>query len=125
MYVNDVLQRPSIYSVNGTTLTFNVLPDSGFDIYVKYRYPYATMSSPANASIENHHLNLVYTSSQYTGNNSTTDYLIQPGHTIHSVLVIVDGLILPPTEYSISGSTLTITTPPTAGAVVDFRYLPN
>ena len=125
VYVNDVLQRPSIYSVSGTTLTFNVLPDSGFDIYVKYRYPYATMSSPANNSIENQHLNLIYTSSQYAGDNTTTDYLIQPGHTVHSVLVIVNGLILPPTEYSVSGSTLTITTPPTAGAVVDFRYLPN
>jgi hypothetical protein len=125
VYVNDVLQRPDIYSVSGTTLTFNVLPDAGFDIYVKYRYPYATMSAPANASIENHHLNLVYTSSQYTGDNTTTDYLIQPGHSVHSVLVIVNGLILPPTDYSISGSTLTITTPPTAGAVVDFRYLPN
>ena len=125
MYVNDVLQRPSIYSVSGTTLTFNVLPDSGFNIYVKYRYPYATMSSPANNSIENHHLNLIYTSSQYTGDSTTTDYLIQPGHSVHSVLVIVDGLILPPTDYSISGSTLTITTAPSTDAVVDFRYLPN
>jgi hypothetical protein len=125
VYVNDVLQRPSIYSVSGTTLTFNVLPDSGFNIYVKYRYPYATMSSPANNSIENHHLNLIYTSSQYTGDSTTTDYLIQPGHSVHSVLVIVDGLILPPTDYSISGSTLTITTAPSTDAVVDFRYLPN
>jgi|TARA_R110002167_G_scaffold15332_10_gene61209 hypothetical protein len=125
VYVNDVLQRPSIYSLSGTTLTFNVLPDSGFNIYVKYRYPYATMSSPANSSIQNQHLNLVYTSNQYTGDNSTTDYSIQPGNTIHSVLVIVNGLILAPTAYSISGATLTITTPPTTGSVVDFRYLPN
>ena len=124
VYVNDVLQRPSIYSVNGTTLTFNVMPDAGFDIYVKYRYPYATMSSPANNSIQNQHLNLIYTSSQYTGDNSTRDYLIQPGHTVHSVLVIVDGLILPPTDYSIVGTTLTITTAPAQDAVVDFRYLP-
>ena len=83
------------------------------------------MSSPANSSIQNQHLNLVYTSNQYTGDNSTTDYSIQPGNTIHSVLVIVNGLILAPTAYSISGATLTITTPPTTGSVVDFRYLPN
>jgi hypothetical protein len=125
VYVNDVLQRPSIYALSGTTLTFNVLPASGFNIYVKYRYPYATMTSPANSSIQNQHLNLVYTSNQYTGDNATTTYSIQPGNSIHSVLVIVNGLILAPSAYSISGATLTITTPPAQDAVVDFRYLPN
>ena len=124
VYVNDVLQRPSIFSLSGTTLTFNEIPDNGADIYVKYRYPYATMTSPVNNSIENHHLNLIYTSSQYTGDASTTQYTIQNGHTVHSVLVIVNGAILAPTEYSVSGSTLTITTPPAINAVVDFRYLP-
>ena len=124
VYVNDVLQRPSIYSVSGTTLTFNEMPLNGFEIYIKYRYPYATMTSPANNSIENQHLNLIYTSNQYTGDASTTQFTIQPGHSIHSVLVIVSGAILPPTQYSVSGSTLTITTAPANSAVVDFRYLP-
>jgi len=124
VYVNDVLQRPSIFSLSGTTLTFNEIPDSGADIYVKYRYPYATMTSPVNNSIENQHLNLIYTSNQYTGDASNTQFTIQPGHSIHSVLVIVSGAILSPTQYSVSGSTLTITTAPANSAVVDFRYLP-
>ena len=124
VYVNDVLQRPSIFSLSGTTLTFNEIPDTGADIYVKYRYPYATMTSPVNNSIENQHLNLIYTSNQYTGDASITQYAIQSGHSIHSVLVIVDGAILAPSQYSVSGSTLTITTPPALNAVVDFRYLP-
>ncbi len=124
VYVNDVLQRPSIYSLAGTTLTFNETPGNGHSIYVKYRYPYATMTSPANNSIENQHLNLIYTSSQYTGNNVTTQYTIQPGHSVHSLLVVVDGLILQPTEYSILGSTLTMSVAPANSASVDFRYLP-
>jgi len=124
VYVNDVLQRPSIYSLSGTTLTFNETPGNGWNIYVKYRYPYATMISPPNNSIENQHLNLIYTSTQHTGNGSTNQYTIPAGHTIHSVLVIVDGAILPPTDYSIVSTLLTITTAPTASAIVDFRYLP-
>ena len=124
VYVNDVLQRPSIYSVASTTLTFNEIPGNLDNIYVKYRYPYATMTSPANNSIENQHLNLIYTSSQYTG-TTTTQYTIQTGHTVHSVLVIVNGLILNPTEYSVNGATLTISSfTPIVSDVIDFRYFP-
>jgi len=67
---------------------------------------------------------LIYTSSQYVGDNTTTQYTIQSGHSVHSVLVIVDGLILQPTEYSISGATLTITNAPSTSSTVDFRYFP-
>ena len=125
VYVNDVLQRPSIYSLSGTTLTFNTTPASGDNIYVKYRYPNATNVSLVNNSVENRHLDLIYTSNQYTGNGSTQQFTIATGHTVDSVLVIVDGLILPPTEYSIGfGNTLTITNAPANSAVIDIRYLP-
>jgi hypothetical protein len=124
VYVNDVLQRPSIYSLSGTTLNFNETPDNGDEIYVKYRYPSATNTTLLNNSVGNQHLNLIYTSSQYVGDNTTTQYTIQSGHSVHSVLVIVDGLILQPTEYSISGATLTITNAPSTSSTVDFRYFP-
>ena len=125
VYVNDVLQRPSIYSLSGTTLTFNTTPASGDNIYVKYRYPNATNVSLVNNSVENRHLDLIYTSNQYTGNGSTQQFTIESGHTVHDVLVIVDGLILPPTEYTIGfGNTLTITNAPANSAVIDIRYLP-
>lgn len=94
------------------------------DIYVKYRYSFANITAFPNNCIENKHLNLIYTSTQYTGDNTTTDYLVPLGHTIHSVLVIVNGSVLAPTEYSVSGTTLTITSAPATSAVVDFRYLP-
>ena len=124
VYVNDVLQRPSIFGITGTTLTFNETPALSDDIYVKYRYPFATMTTPINDSVQNQHLNLTYTSNQYQGDNSATEYTIQVGHSVHSVLVIVDGAILPPTSYSILNTVLTFNTAPTSSAVVDIRYLP-
>jgi hypothetical protein len=124
VYVNDVLQRPSVFAINANILTFSVIPDNGAEIYIKYRYPFATMTSPVHNSIENHHLNLTYTSNQYTGDNSTTQYTVQTGHSVHSVLVIVDGAILPPTSYSISNTALTLNVAPAASSVVDIRYLP-
>ena len=124
VYVNDVLQRPSIYSLSGTTLSFNETPANNDEIYVKYRYPNATNVSLVNNSVENQHLDLIYTSNQYTGDNTTTQYTIPTGHTVDSVLAIVDGLILQPTEYSISGATLTFTTAPSTSSTVDFRYFP-
>jgi len=125
VYVNDVLQRPNIFTIVGNTITFSTVPISGTDIYIKYRYAsYATSQVIPDNSIEAKHLKLVYNSTQYTGDNSTQDYMVPSGHTVHSVLVIVNGSILPPTEYTISGTTLTITNAPAQDAVVDFRYFP-
>ena len=125
VYINDVLQRPDIFSISNNVLTFTLVPDLGTDVYVKYRYgDYSTSQVIPNDSITNDHINFVYSSTQYVGNSTTQDYMIPTGHTVHSVLVIVDGSILPPTEYSISGTTLTITNAPATNAVVDFRYFP-
>ena len=124
VYVDDVLQRPDIFSLNGSVLTFSTTPHVSADIYVKYRYSFANITAFPNNCIENKHLNLIYTSSQYLGNAVDVDYTIPPGHSVHSVLVIVDGAILPPTNYTISGTTLTISTAPGTNAVVDFRFMP-
>lgn len=125
VYVNDVLQRPGeVFTISGTTLTFNPAPPVGSDIYVKYRYPFATIMDNPDASIENRHLNLTYTSDQYTNNGSQVVYAIEPGHSVHDVLVIINGLVQPPDAYSISGTTLTLSQSPMVGSVIDFRYLP-
>ena len=125
VYVNDILQRPDIFSISSDKkLVFNVVPDAGADIYVKYRFHFASITAFPDNCIENRHLNLIYNSNQYAGDDSTTQYTIPTGHTVHSVLVIVDGAILPPADYSILGSTLTLNDAPSTGAVVDFRFLP-
>ena len=59
-----------------------------------------------------------------TGNNSTTTMTIASGHNVNSVLVVYNGVVLTPTtDYTISGTTLTLQfTPPTNSQVV-VRYL--
>ena len=60
-----------------------------------------------------------------TGDNSTTDFTIVTGHTVHSILVVLNGLVLrPTTDYTVSGTTLTFTTAPGTGDEIDVRYLP-
>ena len=61
---------------------------------------------------------------KYTGNGTLTDYSIPGGHTVDSVLVILDGLILPPADYSINSATLTFTNAPLNGQSIDIRYMP-
>lgn len=125
VYVNDVLQRPGeVFYITNDVLTFTYVPAPGDDIYIKYRYPFATIVNLPDASVTNDKLDLTYTSNQYTGDSANQQFTIQTGHTVHSVLVIVNGAIIPPNTYSINGTTLTINNAPTAGAVVDIRYLP-
>ncbi len=125
VYVYDVLQRPGeVYGLINDMLIFTVTPSPGTDIYVKYRTAFATVVDNPNSSIENKHLNLIYTSDQYNGDGAQITYGIDPGHTIHDVLVIKQGLILPPTEYFINGTVLTLINPPALGETIDIRYLP-
>ena len=63
--------------------------------------------------------------STFTGDNSTTQFTIVTGHTVHSILVVMNGLVLrPTTDYTVSGTTLTFTTAPGTGDEIDVRYLP-
>tara|TARA_Y100001972_G_scaffold70209_1_gene85552 strand:+ start:703 stop:3606 length:2904 start_codon:yes stop_codon:yes gene_type:complete len=124
--VDNVVQEPTEnYTTSGTTLTFTSAPALNARIYVRYLgLPYANASVPADDSVTNAKLNLTYTSNQYTGNNSTTAYTIPAGHTANSVLVILDGLILPPSDYSVSGTTLTFGSAPLLNQSIDIRYMP-
>lgn len=128
VYVYDVLQRPNeIYTVigeEGTTLHFLEVPPSQCDIFVTYRAPFSTSTNYPDQSIKNRHLNLTYNSDQYNADGTQVVYDINFGHNEHSVLVIVNGLIIPPTGYTINGTALTLTSPPIVGQIVDIRYMP-
>lgn len=125
VYFNDVLQRPNeAYTITGTTLQFADIPEAGSDIYIKYRYPFATVLDNPNGSIQNRHLNLVYTSDQYVANGTQKIFDINPGHNNHSVLVIVGGLIQMPSTYTVNGTMLTFLNTPSAGTLIDIRYMP-
>jgi len=58
------------------------------------------------------------------GDGTTTAFTVAAGRTVDDVLVFVNGICLVPTDdYTISSTTLTFTTAPTAAAEIVFRYL--
>ena len=60
----------------------------------------------------------------FTGDNSTTTMTIASGHSVNSVLVVYNGVVLTPTtDYTISGTTLTFTFTPLTSSQVVVRYL--
>jgi len=68
---------------------------------------------------------LTYTAGSATGDGSTTVFTINSGRAVADVLVIVNGVVLvPTTDYTISGTNLTFATAPAASAEIQFRYLP-
>ena len=68
---------------------------------------------------------LTYTAGTATGDGSTVAFTINSGRAVANVLVIVNGAILiPTTDYTISGTTLTFATAPAEAAEISFRYLP-
>ena len=76
-------------------------------------------------SVTNTKLNLTYTSTQATGDGSTVDFTIEAGHTVNDILLILDGNILPPADYSIvNNNTLRFVVAPLNLQSIDIRYLP-
>ena len=70
-------------------------------------------------------ISLNYTAGSATGDGSTTVFTINSGRAVADVLVIVNGVVLvPTTDYTISGTNLTFATAPGASAEIQFRYLP-
>jgi len=68
---------------------------------------------------------LTYAAAAFTGDGSDTTFTINSGRAVNDVLVIVNGAILiPTTDYTISGTTLTFITAPAAAAEISVRYLP-
>ena len=68
---------------------------------------------------------LTYSSGTATGDGSTTGFTINSGRAVADVLVMVNGVTLvPTTDYTISGTTLTFATAPAASAEIVYRYLP-
>ena len=70
-------------------------------------------------------ISLTYTAGTATGDGSTTVFTINSGRAVADVLVIVNGAVLvPTTDYTISGTNLTFTTAPASDAEIQIRYLP-
>ena len=124
--IDNVVQEPTEnYTTSGTTLTFTSAPLLSSRIYIRYLgLPSGSSSVPPDGTITNAKLSLTYTSDQFTGDGSTVDYTVPTGHNVNSVLVVLDGLILPPSDYSITTGTLTFGSAPLLGQSIDIRYMP-
>ena len=122
--VGGLMQRPGAgynltYSNNNPYITFTAPPDNAVDIEV-----YLNRLVTPIFGITNDNLDLTYTSNQYTGNGSDTCYTIADGHTEDSVLVFLNGILMPPTEYDVIGTTLCFSSPPLSSQEIDIRYMP-
>ena len=108
VFVNGFMLTPTTdYTISGTTLTFISAPATSAEI--TYRY------LPLGGA---------YTSADFTGDGSDTTFTIDAGRAVNDVLVVVNGLTLvPTTDYTISGTTLTFVAAPANLAEITVRYL--
>ena len=107
-------------NINGTTALAEE-PASG-DKFIIY-----DATAGANRAVEYQYINptLTYTSGTATGDGSTTAFTISSGRSVNDTLVYVNGFnLVPTTDYTISGTTLTFQTAPANGAEIAYRYLP-
>jgi hypothetical protein len=132
VFVENVRQEPIVaYSiVNGTTLTFTEAPQSGTNnIYVIYRgagisnYAFVPDGSISYAKLANNIRQ--FNVDNFSANGSGTTFtLSETPATANTVMVAIDGVVqTPPSNYSVSGTTLILTSAPAASANVTVRHL--
>jgi hypothetical protein len=129
--VENVTQEPTVaYSVNGNTLTFTEAPGSGTNnIYVIYRgsgisnYAFVPDGSITFAKLANNIKQFTVDAVTANGTGSTVALTEAPA-SANSIIVSVDGVIqTAPTNYTLSGSTITFTGVPDNGANVVVRHI--
>ena len=110
VHVNGFLLTPTDdYTISGTTLTIATAPAASAEVSIRYL--------PLTGSA-------TYTNDTATGDGSTQAFTIDSGRSVEDVLVSVNGVTLvPTTDYTISGTTLTFTTAPASSAEISIRYL--
>jgi hypothetical protein len=131
VFVENVQQEPIVaYDVAGTTLTFTGAPSSGTNnIYVNHRaYNTGAQVTVPDGSITYAKLanNIrIFTTDNLTPNgNNAVFTLSEPPADANTVMVTVDGVVQrAPVHYTTSGSTITFTSNPPAGANVHVRHL--
>ena len=132
VFVENVRQEPIVaYSiVNGNILTFTEAPQTGTNnIYVIYRgsgmsnYAFVPDGSISYAKLTQNirQFNVDNFTANGTGQTFT---LSETPATANTVMVAIDGVIqTAPSNYSISGTTLTFTSAPSSSANVTVRHL--
>lgn len=114
VFVDGILQKStSNYSISGSTLTFTSAPDSSAEIEAKHMGLRGVIRRGPD-----------YQYDAFTGDGSTVAFtLSNAGVPTNSAFVFYNGICLKPTDdYSISGSTMTITFAPVASSEIMVRY---
>jgi hypothetical protein len=129
--VENVLQEPTVaYSVSGYTLNFTEAPPTGTNnIYVVYRgsgisnYAFVPDGSITYAKLANNIKQFTVDNFTANGTGSTVELTEAPA-SANAVIVSVDGVIqTAPTNYTLSGSTITFTGVPDSGANVVVKHI--
>lgn len=131
VFVENVQQEPTTaYNVVGTTLSFTEAPPSGtYNVYVVYRafntgaQVYVPDGSITYAKLANN-LKLFTTDNLTPNGNNSVFTLSDTPPDANTIIVSVDGIVQrAPVHYTTSGSTITFTSAPPAGANVHVRHL--
>jgi hypothetical protein len=129
--VENVLQEPTVaYTVSGYTLNFTEAPSTGTNnIYVIYRgsgisnYAFVPDGSITFAKLANNIKQFNVDNFTANGTGSTVELTEAPA-SANAVIVSVDGVIqTAPTNYTLSGSTITFTGVPDNGANVVVKHI--
>jgi uncharacterized protein YjdB len=114
VFVDGILQKSSTnYSISGTTLTFTSAPDTSAEIEAKHFGIRGVVRRSTDFQYDS-----------FTGNGSLTAFTLSTsGATTNSAFIFYNGIALKPTsDYSISGTTLTLTFAPVASSEIMARY---
>ena len=106
VFIDGVFQAQNVYSVSGTTLTFATAPANGRVITVYH--------STTTVGGSNNTLNTM----TGDGSNTTLTLSTAPVHE-NNVSVYFDGVYQSKSNYSVSGTTLTFSTAPPTGVLVE------
>jgi hypothetical protein len=113
--IDGVLQLHNAYTVSGTTLTFDAAPTNGSNIEVQIWNLTGIGGSVYSGN---------YSTSTFTANGVQNTTTVTNGMTVDTVIVTFDGVVqTPTTDYTISGTTMTFTTAPGNGVLVQVREL--
>jgi hypothetical protein len=118
IYLDGVAQRPGYdYQVSGTTLSFNVAPANATVIEAR------TLSAFDTVDINVAPVSLY--SDKFTGTGSCTQFTLSQTGTTDSTFVFLNGVSQKPgTDFTVGGvsnTTLTLTSPPANGSVLEVR----
>ena len=106
VFIDGVFQAQNVYSASGTTLTFATAPANGRVITVYH--------STTTVGGSNNTLNTM------TGDNSDTTLTLSTAPVSeNNVFVYFDGVYQSKSNYSVSGTTLTFSTAPPTGVLVE------